>query len=459
MAIQPVTIIGGGLAGSECAFQLSRRGVPVVLQEMKPEKRSPAHQRDTFAELVCSNSFRSDNPENAIGLLHAELRDLDSLVLDCADQCRVPAGDALAVDRERFSVMVTGRLSNKSSIDLRRGEVLRVPEGPVVIATGPLTSEALTLDLARFVGEKIYFYDAIAPIVASDSIDMSVAFAQSRYGKGGGADYLNLPMTREEYVAFVNSLRAAEKVVPHDFEEPRYFEGCLPIEVMAERGDEVLAFGPMKPVGLQDPRNGRRPHAVVQLRMEDQSASAYNMVGFQTRLTWPEQKRIFRQIPGLAQAEFLRLGQIHRNTFIDAPRLLAADLSLRAEPRLFFAGQITGVEGYVESAACGYLVALCIVARLQHSEWTPPPATTALGALYRHVTGAAHPENYRYQPTNVIFALFPPLPERVRKQEKRARMAQRAREDFAQWVCTLGEPRMEQGTGDAVQNGTDARIT
>jgi methylenetetrahydrofolate--tRNA-(uracil-5-)-methyltransferase len=319
--------------------------VPVVLQEMKPEKRSPAHQRDTFAELVCSNSFRSDNPENAIGLLHAELRDLDSLVLDCADQCRVPAGDALAVDRERFSVMVTGRLSNKSSIDLRRGEVLRVPEGPVVIATGPLTSEALTLDLARFVGEKIYFYDAIAPIVASDSIDMSVAFAQSRYGKGGGADYLNLPMTREEYVAFVNSLRAAEKVVPHDFEEPRYFEGCLPIEVMAERGDEVLAFGPMKPVGLQDPRNGRRPHAVVQLRMEDQSASAYNMVGFQTRLTWPEQKRIFRQIPGLAQAEFLRLGQIHRNTFIDAPRLLAADLSLRAEPRLFFAGQITGVEG------------------------------------------------------------------------------------------------------------------
>ena len=457
MAIQQVTVIGGGLAGSECAFQLSRRGVPVVLQEMKPERRSAAHQRDTFAELVCSNSFRSDNPENAIGLLHAELRDLDSLVLGCADQCRVPAGDALAVDRERFSALVTHRLSNNSWIEVCRGEVLRVPEGTAVIATGPLTSEALTHDLARLVGEKIYFYDAIAPIVAADSIDMSVAFAQSRYGKGGGADYLNLPMTREEYIAFVTSLRAAEKVPPHDFEEPRYFEGCLPIEVMAERGDEVLAFGPMKPVGLQDPRSARRPHAVVQLRMEDQSASAYNLVGFQTRLTWPEQKRIFRQIPGLGQAEFLRLGQIHRNTFIDAPRLLAADFSLRAEPRLFFAGQITGVEGYVESAACGYLVALSIAARLQHREWTPPPATTALGALYRHVTGAAHPENYSYQPTNIIFALFPPLPGRVRKQEKRARMAQRAREDFAQWACTLQESRMEQRTGDAVSNGTDAR--
>ncbi len=457
MATQQVTVIGGGLAGSECAFQLSRRGVPVVLQEMKPERRSAAHQRDTFAELVCSNSFRSDNPENAIGLLHAELRDLDSLVLGCADQCRVPAGDALAVDRERFSALVTHRLSNNSWIEVCRGEVLRVPEGTAVIATGPLTSEALTHDLARLVGEKIYFYDAIAPIVAADSIDMSVAFAQSRYGKGGGADYLNLPMTREEYIAFVTSLRAAEKVPPHDFEEPRYFEGCLPIEVMAERGDEVLAFGPMKPVGLQDPRSARRPHAVVQLRMEDQSASAYNLVGFQTRLTWPEQKRIFRQIPGLGQAEFLRLGQIHRNTFIDAPRLLAADFSLRAEPRLFFAGQITGVEGYVESAACGYLVALSIAARLQHREWTPPPATTALGALYRHVTGAAHPENYSYQPTNIIFALFPPLPGRVRKQEKRARMAQRAREDFAQWACTLLEPGMEQTTGDAVSNGTDAR--
>lgn len=455
MATQQVTVIGGGLAGGECAFQLARRGVRVVLLEMKPGKRSPAHQRDTLAELVCSNSFRSDNPENAIGLLHAELRDLDSMVFACADQCRVPAGDALAVDRERFSALVTHRLSNDSSIEVRRGEVVRVPDGTVVIATGPLTSEALTVDLARFVGEKIYFYDAIAPIVAADSIDMSVAFAQSRYGKGGGADYLNLPMTRDEYLAFVSSLRMAEKVPPHEFEEPRYFEGCLPIEVMAERGDEVLAFGPMKPVGLQDPRTGRRPHAVVQLRMEDQSASAYNLVGFQTRLTWPEQKRIFRQIPGLGQAEFLRLGQIHRNTFIDAPRLLAPDFSLRAERRLFFAGQITGVEGYVESAACGYLVALSIAARLEHREWTPPPATTALGALYRHVTGAAHPENYSYQPTNIIFALFPPLPERVRKQEKRARMARRAREDFAQWAHTLAETRMEQRTVDAAY-GTDA---
>src|SRR6266849_3641443 len=434
MAIQQVTVIGGGLAGSECAFQLSRRGVPVVLQEMKPERRSAAHQRDTFAELVCSNSFRSDNPENAIGLLHAELRDLDSLVLGCADQCRVPAGDALAVDRERFSALVTHRLSNNSWIEVCRGEVLRVPEGTAVIATGPLTSEALTHDLARFVGEKIYFYDAIAPIVASDSIDMSVAFAQSRYGKGGGADYLNLPMTREEYVAFVSSLRAAEKVPPHHFEEPRYFEGCLPIEVMAERGDEVLAFGPMKPVGLVDPRTGKRPHAVVQLRLEDRAGTAYNLVGFQTRLTWPEQKRIFAQIPGLANAEFLRMGQIHRNTFIDSPSLLGGDLSLRQDPRIFFAGQITGVEGYVESAACGLLVALAIHARHRGVAFAPPPATTAIGALYRHITGEAHPTDYVYQPTNVIFGLFPPIPGRIRKTDKRAFYSRRAREDFARWL-------------------------
>jgi methylenetetrahydrofolate--tRNA-(uracil-5-)-methyltransferase len=457
-AIQQVTVVGAGLAGSECAFQLSRLGVPVALHEMKPDKRSPAHKSDALAELVCSNSFRSDNWQSAIGLLHAELRDLRSLVLGCADRCRIPAGDALAVDREKFSRLVTDLLADTPGIDLRRGEVLRPPEGVVVVATGPLTSDGLTRELARFVGEKIYFYDAIAPIVAADSIDMGVAFAQSRYGKGGGDDYLNLPMTRDEYQGFVQSLRSAEKVAPHDFEEQRYFEGCLPIEVMADRGDEVLAFGPMKPVGLRDPRSGRRPHAVVQLRMEDAAASAYNMVGFQTRLTWPEQKRIFRQIPGLSQAEFLRLGQIHRNTFIDAPRLLAADLSLRAEPRLYFAGQITGVEGYVESAACGYLVALAVAARVKHEAWIPPPATTALGSLYRHVTGAAHPENYRYQPTNIIFALFPPLPGRVKKHERRARFAQRAREDFAQWAAALPHLGLEQRTGDAVSNGTEARI-
>ncbi len=457
-SIGQVTVVGAGLAGSECAFQLARRGLSAVLYEMKPGKRSPAHKTDGFAELVCSNSFRSDNPESAIGLLHAELRDLGSLVLSCADQSCVPAGDALAVDRERFSGLVTNRLSAVRQIELRRGEIERVPEGVVVIATGPLTSEALTRELARFVGEKMYFYDAIAPIVAAESIDMSVAFSQSRYGKGGGEDYLNLPMTRDQYLGFVQSLRAAEKVSPHAFEEARYFEGCLPIEVMAERGDDVLAFGPMKPVGLQDPRTGRRPQAVVQLRMEDLAGTAYNMVGFQTRLTWPEQKRVFRQIPGLGRAEFLRLGQIHRNTFIEAPRLLTRELALRADPRLYFAGQITGVEGYVESAACGYLVALAIAARARGTAWIPPPPTTALGALYRHVTGEAHPENYPYQPTNIIFGLFPPLPERVKKHDKRARFAQRAREDFAQWLVTLPQPETEQRTADAASNEKEVQI-
>ena len=314
------------------------------------------------------------------------------------------------------------------------GEVDALPEGLVVIATGPLTSEALTRALEVHTGTKLYFYDSIAPIVSADSIDLSLAFRQSRYGKGGGEDYLNLPMTKEQYLAFVEEIRKAEKVVPHAFEEPKYFEGCLPIEVMAERGDEVLSHGPMKPVGLVDPRTGQRSHAVVQLRMEDTAGTAYNIVGFQTRLTWPEQRRIFKQIPGLQDAEFLRMGQIHRNTFLDAPKLLAPDLSLRSESRLFFAGQITGVEGYVESAACGYLVARAVQARLGGEVFAPPPATTAMGALYRHVTGEAHPADHAYQPSNVIFGLFPPLPGRVKKADKRAAYALRAKTDFAQWL-------------------------
>ncbi|HLL53161.1 MAG TPA: methylenetetrahydrofolate--tRNA-(uracil(54)-C(5))-methyltransferase (FADH(2)-oxidizing) TrmFO [Myxococcaceae bacterium] len=432
-----VTVIGGGLAGSECAYQLARRGIPVTLREMKPQKRSPAHKSDKLAELVCSNSFRSDNPESAIGMLHAELRKLKSLILRCADTHRVPAGDALAVDRELFSDAVTGELRGSPGLELSYGEVEKLPEeGLVVVATGPLTSEALTAELASYVGEKLYFYDSIAPIVSADSVDLSIAFRQSRYGKGGGDDYLNLPMNQEEYRRFVQLVRDGQKVVPHAFEEPRYFEGCLPIEVMAERGDDVLAFGPMKPVGLTDPRTGQQPHAVVQLRMEDRGGTAYNMVGFQTRLTWPEQKRIFQQIPGLQAAEFLRMGQIHRNTFIDSPRLLSPGLNLRAEPRLYFAGQISGVEGYIESAACGYLVALSIHARLTGGTFVPPPATTALGALYRHVTGEAHPEGYTYQPTNIIFGLFPPLPGRVKKQDKRARLAQRAQVDMDAWLAS-----------------------
>jgi methylenetetrahydrofolate--tRNA-(uracil-5-)-methyltransferase len=435
-----VTVVGGGLAGSECAYQLARRGVRVRLLEMKPLRRSPAHQTDQLAELVCSNSFRSDNPESAIGLLHAELRDAGSLILGSADANRVPAGDALAVDRDHFSQAVTARLL-AAGVERVAGEAERLPEGTVVVATGPLTSDALTRDLERFVGTKLYFYDAIAPIVATDSIDMEIAFRMSRYGKGGGDDYLNLPLSKEEYDAFVQALRAAEKVKPHAFEEPKYFEGCLPIEVMAERGDQVLAFGPMKPVGLRDPRTQKTPHAVVQLRMEDVGGTSFNLVGFQTRLTWPEQKRIFRTLPGLANAEFLRMGQIHRNTFIDSPRLLQRDLSLKAEPRVFFAGQISGVEGYVESASCGLLVALAVHARLTGGTFEPPPATTAMGALYRHVSGEAHPEGHAYQPTNVIFGLFPPLPGRVKKAEKRAAYAQRARADFAPWAeRQLGTP-------------------
>ncbi|NVJ27347.1 MULTISPECIES: methylenetetrahydrofolate--tRNA-(uracil(54)-C(5))-methyltransferase (FADH(2)-oxidizing) TrmFO [Myxococcus] len=448
---QRVTVIGGGLAGTECAYQLARRGVPVVLREMKPHKRSPAHKTDQLAELVCSNSLRSDNPESAIGLLHAELRSLGSLILGSADAHRVPAGDALAVEREGFSKAITDALLRQAGVEFVAGEVETLPEeGPVVVATGPLTSDALTRELERHVGQKLYFYDSIAPILSGDSIDLTVAFRQSRYGKGGGDDYLNLPMNREEYYRFIAELKAGQKVVPHSFEEPKYFEGCLPIEVMAERGDDTLAYGPMKPVGLRDPRTGQEPHAVVQLRMEDRAGTSWNMVGFQTRLTWGEQKRIFVScIPGLQNAEFLRMGQIHRNTFIDSPRLLSADLSLKTEPRVFFAGQVSGVEGYVESAACGYLVALALHARLSGKEWVPPPATTALGSLFRHVTGEAHPPDYPHQPSNIIYGLFPPLTGRMKKADKRAAYSARAKQDLAAWlphagVPTSGTPELEE---------------
>ncbi|MBX7100595.1 MAG: methylenetetrahydrofolate--tRNA-(uracil(54)-C(5))-methyltransferase (FADH(2)-oxidizing) TrmFO [Myxococcaceae bacterium] len=436
----PITVIGAGLAGSECAYQLARLGHAVVLREQKPQKRSPAHVSEKPAELVCSNSLRSDNVESAIGLLHAELRDVSSLVLSCADLHRVPAGDALAVDREHFSDEVERRLKAQPTLRYEPGEVETLPSGTVVVATGPLTSPALTDALKPFLGEKLYFYDAIAPIVAADSVDPAVAFRQSRYGKGGGDDYVNLPLDEAQYRAFVTALREGQKVKPHEFEEPRYFEGCLPIEVMAERGDDVLAYGPMKPVGLTDPRTGQRPFAVVQLRHEDAAGTAYNLVGFQTRLTWPEQKRIFGLIPGLQAAEWVRMGQIHRNTFLDAPRLLARDLSLKAEPRLFFAGQISGVEGYVESTACGYLVARALHARLTGTAFVPPPATTAMGALYRHLTGEAHPAGHEYQPTNVVYALFPPLEGRMKKADKRAAYSARARRDFAAWNSPLVPP-------------------
>ncbi|HEY3450885.1 MAG TPA: methylenetetrahydrofolate--tRNA-(uracil(54)-C(5))-methyltransferase (FADH(2)-oxidizing) TrmFO [Myxococcales bacterium] len=432
----PITILGAGLAGSEAAWQLASRGVAVRLVEMKPVRRSPAHALDGPAELVCSNSLRSDNPENAVGLLHEELRKAGSLVLRCADATRVPAGDALAVDREKFSQAVAQALESHPLIALVREEATRLPEppGPAIVATGPLTSDALAAAIAEIAGDRLYFYDAIAPIVAADSIDMNVAFRASRWGKGSGDDYINLPLDKEQYEAFVKALLEGEKVKPREFEEPRYFDGCLPIEVMAERGPRCLSFGPMKPIGLTDPHTGRRPYAVVQLRAEDAAGTAFNLVGFQTRLTWPEQKRVFKTLPGLANVEFLRLGQVHRNTFLNAPKLFAPDLSLKERPHLFFAGQITGVEGYVESTASGLFTALALCARLQGRGFDPPPQGTALGALFGHVTGIAHPPDYDYQPSNVTFGLIPPLDDKVKKSERRTRLLERARTTFASWL-------------------------
>jgi len=434
-----VTVVGAGLAGSEAAWTLARAGVKVDLVEMKPGRRSPVQRLDGFAELVCSNSLRSDDPQNAVGLLHEEMRRAGSVILACADQARVPAGGALAVDREDFSARVTARLSSHPGIRVERREVTELPggPGPAIVATGPLTADALAEALATVVGPSLAFYDAIAPVVTDESVDRSEAFAASRWGKGEGDDYLNLPLDEAGYRAFIEALIAGQKVAPHGFEDPRYFEGCLPIEVMAERGLDVLRYGPMKPVGLTDPRTGRWPHAVVQLRREDLAGTAWNLVGFQTRLTWPEQRRIFRAfIPGLREVEFQRLGQVHRNTFVDSPRVLSADQSIRSVPHLFLAGQITGVEGYVESAASGLLAGRAVLDRLAGRDFRAPPGTTALGALHRHVTGAAHPEGLPFQPSNVVFALFPPLAGRHRgKAARKGAYAERARQDLQEWIA------------------------
>jgi methylenetetrahydrofolate--tRNA-(uracil-5-)-methyltransferase len=432
-----VTVVGGGLAGCEAAWVLAGAGLDVDLVERKPQALSPVQRLPGLAELVCSNSLRSDNPANAVGLLHEELRRLGSLVLGSADACRVPAGDALAVDRARFSAAVPERLDGHPRIRRTCEEVTRLPEGPgpAVVATGPLTADGLAAALAEAVGGSLSFHDAIAPIVADESVDRAVAFASSRYGKGGD-DYLNLPLDEDQYRAFVEALLSSPRVEPHGDEVPRYFEGCLPIEVMAERGLDVLRYGPMKPVGLTDPRTGRRPHAVVQLRREDLAGTAWNLVGFQTRLTWAEQRRVFRErIPGLAAAEFERLGQVHRNTFVDAPRVMAPDGSLRSRPHLFLAGQITGVEGYVESAASGHFTARALLDRLAGRPHRPPPAATAVGALHRHVTGEAHPPGTPYQPTNVVYALFPALPGRHRgKEARKAAHVERARRELQEWI-------------------------
>jgi methylenetetrahydrofolate--tRNA-(uracil-5-)-methyltransferase len=437
-----VTVVGAGLAGCEAAWQLAERGIDVRLLEQKPHARTPAQRTDGLCELVCSNSMRGASLSNAVGLLKEELRRAGSLVLACADSTRVPAGGALAVDRDTFSALVTQRLRGHRRIALETGVVEAIPPAspndPVVLATGPLTGDALAGDLARVVGSaQLAYYDAIAPIVSADSIAWERVFKQSRYGKGAedGADqaYVNCPMDEAQYRAFVSSVIAADKVEPRSFEDVRYFEGCLPIEVMAARGEMTLAFGPMKPVGLVDPRTGARPFAVVQLRPEDLAASAYNLVGFQTRMTWPEQARVLRTIPGLGDAEILRYGSIHRNTFVDAPRALDARLQLRARPGVFLAGQITGVEGYVESCASGFVCAVMLAQWLGGYEVIAPPPTTALGGVMTHVTREAR----EYQPSNVTWAWLPPLGDgHLKKRERYEAAARRALEDLARWQRT-----------------------
>jgi methylenetetrahydrofolate--tRNA-(uracil-5-)-methyltransferase len=441
--MNPVHVIGGGLAGSEAAWQVARAGVPVVLHEMRPVRGTETHQGQGLAELVCSNSFRSDDAQrNAVGLLHEEMRHCESLILRAADAHKVPAGGALAVDRVGFSEAVEAVLTAEPLIEIRREEIAGLPPAEwdeAIIATGPLTSRALAEAIAALTGEEsLAFFDAIAPIVHRDTIDFDKAWFQSRYDKvgpgGDGADYINCPLDRTEYEGFVAALLAGDKIEFYDWEKTTpYFEGCLPVEVMAARGSETLRFGPMKPVGLRDPRIGHRPHAVVQLRQDNALGTLYNMVGFQTKLRHGEQKRVFRMIPGLERAEFARLGGLHRNTFINSPRLLDGRLRLKALPRLRFAGQITGVEGYVESAAIGLIAGRFGAAARLGREATPPPSSTALGALLRHITGGA--DTASFQPMNVNFGLFPPLsPDPGRHADRKPLMARRALADLDAWL-------------------------
>lgn len=431
----PVIIIGAGLAGCDAAWQAAERGVQVRLYEMKPHRYSPAHQLEGLAELVCSNSLRGADLGNAVGLLKEELRRCGSLVMQAADATRVPAGGALAVDRALFSAWITERISSHPNITLMREELTSLSaEGPVIIATGPLTGDALAEELSRLVGERLYFYDAIAPIVTVESLDMAKIYAASRYGKGDPDDYLNCPLDQEQYTAFIAALQAAEKVAPREFEKAVHFDGCMPIEEMAARGDDTLRFGPMKPVGLPHPVTGKDPWAVVQLRAENNQKTLYNLVGFQTKMTWPEQRRVLRMIPGLEQAEFVRLGVMHRNTFINAPALLLPTQQLRSEPRIMFAGQITGVEGYVESAGSGFLAGLSVAALAAGQQPVLPPAETALGALLHHITNA---DVRHFQPMNVNYGLFPPLESRVKKKDRKLLLAERALAALDEWKQRL----------------------
>ncbi|HUE96752.1 MAG TPA: methylenetetrahydrofolate--tRNA-(uracil(54)-C(5))-methyltransferase (FADH(2)-oxidizing) TrmFO [Longimicrobiaceae bacterium] len=430
-----VTIVGGGLSGSEAAFQLAEHGHDVTLFEMRPRRSTPAHQTDLLGEVVCTNSFKSVEPTNAHGLLKAEMRALGSILLRVAEEARVPGGTALVVDRLGFARRMTDVIQSHPRIHVAREEVTELPDGPAIVATGPLTSDALSERIRAALGEDgLAFFDAIAPILSNDSLNHDVIFAASRWGKGEGDDYLNAPMTREQYEAFVEALKGAQSHDGHDWDAVPYFEGCLPIEVMAERGDETLRFGPMKPIGLPVPQwDGRRAHAIVQLRREDRAGEMWNLVGFQTRLKISEQARVFRMIPGLEEAEFFRWGSIHRNTYLNFPARLTRHGSLPDRPELIFAGQLTGVEGYTESTAVGILAAVNLDRIVRGLEPVVPPATTMLGGLMRYLAEA---DPKHFQPMNSNFGLLDPLPERIRdKLQKREMLSERGQADFAAWMA------------------------
>lgn len=432
MAQQKVTVLGAGLAGCEAAWQLARRGIPVTLFEMKPQKFSPAHHSQGFAELICSNSLKAARVDSAAGLLKEEMRRFGSLLIRCAQESRVPAGGALAVDRGEFSRLATQAIENEPLIEVRREEVTHIPEGPVIVATGPLTSQGLSEEIQTLCGGSLSFFDAAAPIVTRESLDMEHCFAASRYGRGDEegeeGDYLNCPMNKEEYDRFVEELVNAERAPVHSFDarDPKVYEGCMPIEVLASRGHDAIRFGPMKPVGLRDPRTGHRPWAVLQLRTENRERTLYNLVGFQTNLKFGEQKRVFGMIPGLAQAEFVRYGVMHRNTYLDSPRLLDRYYRVRGQERIMFAGQITGVEGYVESTASGALAAMELARRLEGKEPINFPRETAMGAMALYISDQSV---VNFQPMNVNFGLIPPLGYRVKgKRNKNAELSKRALE-------------------------------
>ena len=429
-----VRIVGGGLAGAEAAYQLARRGVCVDLYEMRPHRMTEAHATGNFGELVCSNSLRSSLLTAPAGVLKEEMRRLDSLVIRVAEVNRVPAGAALAVDRDSFARALTRAVEALPKVRIHREEVKDIPPGIVILATGPLTSPVLSRHLATLLGsEHLYFYDAISPIVTAESVDTTAAFRASRYGRGDD-DYYNLPLTRDEYYRFIDALISAERVPTYSFERFVPFEGCMPIEEMADRGKETLAFGPMRAVGLTDPRSGVQPYAVVQLRQENQEGTLYNLVGFQTKMTYPEQRRVFAMIPGLAKAEFVRLGSLHRNTFINSPKHLLPTLQWRQRSNLFFAGQMTGVEGYIESAATGLLAGINAARLIANKLLVVPPPTTALGGVLRYITD---PERKSFQPMNVNFGLLPPLSEPLRKKAKKEMMARRAVADMEAWVRNI----------------------